>query len=82
MNTEQCVGESEAGKIGGVAPREGLSGEATLGGVQMAGPPGFPRVRFYGSTSEKSGRKEGAGGKAKQAEDGTADKKVKADEVR
>jgi len=47
----------------------------------MAGPPGFPRVRFYGSTREQSGGKEGGGGKAKQAEDGSADKEVKADKV-
>ena len=47
----------------------------------MAGPPGFSRVRFYGSTREQSGGKEGGRGKAKQAEDGSADKEVKADEV-
>jgi len=81
VNTEECVGAGEAGEIRGVAPRERLSGEQTLGGVQMAGPPGFPRVRFYGSTRQQSGGKKGGGGKAKQAEDGSADKEVKADEV-
>jgi hypothetical protein len=82
VNTEECVGAGEAREVGGVAPREGLSGEETLGVVQMAGPPSFSRVRFYGSTSQQSGGKEGGGGKAKQAEDGSADKEVKADEVR
>ena len=81
MNTEECIGAGEAGEIRGVAPREGLSGEETLGGVQMAGPPGFSRVRFYGSTRQQSGGKEGGGGKAKEAEDGSPDKKVKADKV-
>jgi hypothetical protein len=81
VNTEECVGAGEAGKIGGVTPREGLSGEETLGGLQMAGPPGFSRVRFYESTRQKSGGKEGGGRRAKQAEDGSADKEVKANEV-
>jgi len=81
VNTEECVGAGEAGEIRGVAPREGLSGEETLGGVQMAGPPSFSRVRFYGSARQQSGGKEGGRGKAEQTEDGSADKEMKADEV-
>ncbi len=81
MNTEECIGAGEAGEIRGVAPREGLSGEETLRGVQMAGPPSFSRVRFYGSARQQSGGKEGGRGKAEQTEDGSADKEVKADKV-
>jgi len=81
VNTEECVGPGEAGEVRGVTPREGLSGEETLGGVQMAGPPRFSRVRFYGSARQQSGGKEGGRGMAEQAEDGSADKEVKADKV-